>query len=123
MRRGTVRLSRQAKIITQKISEINPLNTKSKTAEVITLLAKFFPNLEIHETQLRKYSREFDRLKEENAELEKRAKAGDQTSINRQLAFGKLQSENAEMHRLIISIPEDLLQQARQNQKTKTTER
>ena len=79
--------------------------------------------MENHETQLRKYSREFDRLKEENAELEKRAKAGDQTSIDRQLAFGKLQSENAEMHRLINSIPEDLLQQAKQNIKTKTTER
>ena len=107
----------------KKIDEINPLNTRAKTAEVVALFEKFFPNLESHETQLRKYRREFDRLKEENAELAEKAKAGNQTSIERQLAFGKLQSENAEMHRLIDSIPEDLLQQARQNQKTKTTER
>ena len=118
-----VKLSRQLKIIMKKIDEINPLNTKSKTAEVVALFEKFFPNLENHETQMKKYKREFDRLKEENTELTKKAKAGDQTSIERQLAFGKLQSENAEMHRLIDSIPEELLQQARQNQKTKTTER
>jgi len=107
----------------KKIDEINPFNTKAKTAEVVALFEKFFPNLENHETQMRKYSREFDRLKEENAVLTEKAKAGDQTSINRQLAFAKLQSENAEMHRLIDSIPKGLLQQARQNQKIKTTER
>ena len=107
----------------KKIDEINPLNTRAKTAEVVALFEKFFPNLENHETQLRKYRREFDRLKEENAELAEKAKASDQTSINRQLAFAKLQSENDELHRLVDSIPEDIKQQALQNQKTKNKER
>jgi len=118
-----VKLSRQAKTIAEKINEINPLNKAKKIEEVVAILEKFFPSLENHETQIRKYKREFDRLKEENAVLAERAKAGDQTSIKRQLAFGKLQSDHSELQRLVDLIPDDIKQHARQNQKTKNTER
>jgi hypothetical protein len=118
-----VRLTRQAAIIKATFDGINPINAGKKTDEALTLLNKFFPSMESFETQIRKYKRELDRLEKDNAALSEKAKAGEQSSIKRQMNHAQLQSDHDNLLRFIESLPDEIKQQARQIQKTKNTER
>jgi hypothetical protein len=119
----SVRLTRQAAVITEALNSINLLNAGKKRDEILTMLQKFFPGMENFETQVKKYKREFARLEKSNAALAEKAKAGEHTGIKRELDRNKLQSDYDHLLRFVDSLPEDIKQQARLPQKTKSLER
>ncbi|MCL1885187.1 MAG: hypothetical protein FWF98_00235 [Dehalococcoidia bacterium] len=53
MRWLIVHLTKQAELIKDTLKGINPLNAGKKREEVITLLNRFFPDMEDFETQVR----------------------------------------------------------------------
>jgi len=118
-----VRLTRQAAHIQTVLDGINPINAGKKADEVQSLLQKFFPSMENFETQVRKYKREIDGLEKENAALAKKAEAGEKNSISRELNQNKIRSDYDELRRFVDMLPEDIRQQAKQSQKTKSIER
>jgi len=113
----SVNLSKQALLITQELSDINPLNAGKKRDAALQMLKKWFPKMEDFEGQLKKYRRNISLLESENAELEEKAAEADKRKISRTLEIGKLQSELREMHRFIDSIPPDLLNELKILQK------
>ena len=113
-----VSLTKQAQKIQAALDSINPLNAGKKSDEVISMLNRFFPNMESFETQVRKYKREIDRLEKENASLTKRAEAGEKVSISRELSQNKLRSDYDTLRRFIDSLPEEIRRQAKPPQKT-----
>ena len=118
-----VRLTRQAAHIQTVLDGINPINAGKKADEVQSLLQKFFPSMENFEAQVRKYKREIDSLEKENAALAKKAEAGEKNSISRELNQNKIRSDYDELRRFVDMLPEDIRQQAKQSQKTKSIER
>ena len=117
-----VHLTKQAEKIKAALEGINILNAGKKKDEVLTMLQKFFPNLERFETQVRKHQREINRLEKENSILAKKAEAGEKTSIKRQLETGKLQSDYRELQRFVESLPDEIKQLARVPQKSQEIE-
>lgn len=115
-----VNLTRQAQKIETVLSGINPINATKKREEVLSLLEKFFPEMEDFESVLKKYKTGFTRLEKENAALSKRAKAGDEKKIKIQLERGKLESELRELRRIVDAIPEDLKRQIQTAQRGQT---
>lgn len=106
-----VHLTKQAQRIEATLSGINPINAAKKREEVLSLLGKFFPEMEDFESVLKKYRAGFIRLEKENAALAERAKVGDEKKIKTQLERGKLESELRELHRIVDAIPDDLKRQ------------
>ena len=113
-----VRLTRQAAQIQAALDGINPINAGKKKDEVLLLLQKFFPGMESFETHVRKYKREIDNLETANAILAKKAEAGEKVSINRELIQNKLRSDYDELRQFVDSLPEDIRQQTRSQQKS-----
>jgi len=121
-----VRLTKQAARITAALEGINPLNAGKKRDEALEQLNKFIPNMESFETQIMKYKQDIDRLEQlekDNAELAKRAAAGERISISRSLEHGKLQSDYDNLRRFVDSLPDEIKQQAKLSHRTKTIER
>jgi len=118
-----VKLTRQATIITDTLNSINPINAGKKKDEVLSMLNKFFPNMENFETQVKKYKRENTRLEKEKAVLAEKAKVGEQRGIIEDLKQSKLQSDYDNLRRFVDSLPDEIIQQAKQSQRTKYTER
>ena len=117
-RKTAVGLTRQAQKIQAALDSINPLNAGKKSDEVISMLNRFFPNMESFETQVRKHKREIDRLEKENASLAKRAEVGEKVSISRELSQNKLRSDYDTLRRFVDSLPEEIRRQAKPPQKT-----
>ena len=115
-----VNLTRQAQRLETVLSGINPINATKKREEVLSLLEKFFPEMEDFESALKKYKTGFTRLEKENAALAKRARAGDEKKIKTQLERGKLESELRELRRIVDAIPEDLKRQIQTAQRGQT---
>jgi len=111
-----VSLTRQAEKIRSALDGINPLNAGRKSDEALTLLSKFFPGMERFESQVRKYKREIDSLEKENADLAKRAEAGEKVSISRELSNNKLRSDYDSLRRFVDSLPEEIKRQVRTSQ-------
>jgi len=119
-----VTLTRQAEKIRTVLGGINPLNAGKKTDEALSLLQRFFPGMERFETQVKKYKREIDSLEKENADLAKRAEAGEKVSISRELSQNKLRSDYNDLRRFVDSLPEEIKRQARApQQRTRDIER
>jgi hypothetical protein len=111
------RLTKQAARITAALEGINPINAGKKRDEAITLLQKFFPDMEDFETKTRRYKREFERLEKENADLVKKVDAA-KPSVKDRLAEGTLRSELQDLRRFVDSLPEEIRRQARPPQKS-----
>jgi len=94
-----VSLSKQAARIQAEIDAINPINAGRKKGEVAAMLNKFFPRMEILETQLRKYKKEIDFL-------EKELDAA-RPSVKDQLEAGKLQQEVQFLRQFYASTPDE----------------
>jgi hypothetical protein len=113
-----VRLTKQAERIKSTLDGINPINAGKKRDEAIALLQKFFPNMEIFETQVRKYKKEIDQLEKDNAILAKKAEAGEKFSICKQLEHNKLRSDYNELRHFVDSLPNEIKRLAYVPQKT-----
>jgi len=118
-----VRLTRQAATIQATLDGINPLNAGKKKDEVLTLLQKFFPNMERFETQVKKYKREIETLEKENAVLAKKAEAGEKVSINRQIDQNKLRSDYNNLRSFVDSLPDEIKRQVKSPQKSQNQQR
>jgi len=109
-----VSLSKQAARIQAEIDAMNPINAGRKKGEVAAMLNKFFPRMEILETQLRKYKKEI-------AFLEKELDAA-RPSVKDQLETGKLQQEVQFLRQFYASTPDEYKTAYRASQKKQLLE-
>ncbi len=117
------RLNKQREKLTELLTGINPLNARSRAAEITKLLDKYIPNVERMHTQLKKYSGAFTdtvaenkrlkaevaALKADKAELEKQLKAATTESIQKRLKTGKLQEDYEKATAILSRIPPEVL--------------
>lgn len=108
----SVSLIKQQKAIEQAVSEITMLNAGKKKEEALALLDRFFPRLEAHLGQVKKYQATIDYLTQENAGLKE--KVADQTSVRKTLEAAQLKRENEQLRQLIAKIPPEVREQLRQ---------
>ena len=104
-----VSLSRQARAIEATLDGINPLNAGKKKEEALSLLKKWFPQMENFSGQLKKYKVTINDLLEENEKLEARARASESGKIKDRMERAKLKSELDDLQRLVDRIPPDIL--------------
>lgn len=91
------------------------LNAGKKKEEALALLEGFFPRLEAHLGQLKKYQATIDYLTQENAGLKEKVK--DETSIMKQLEAAQLKRENEQLRALVEKIPPEVREQLRQRER------
>ena len=106
-----VNLTRQAAQIQAVLDSVNPLNAGKKRDEVVTLLNKFFPNMERFESLIRKYKREIDYLGKENAALAQKAALNEKDSIGKQMETARLQIEHRNLREFVDSLPDEIKRQ------------
>lgn len=99
------------------LSGTNPLNARSRAAEIEKLLDKYIPGVEVMKTKLRKYDTEYKKLTAENAELEGKLhtaeEAGKEKIANR-LKYAGMEKELQELHSMLDNIPPEILTALRQ---------
>ena len=76
-----VNLSKQARAIEATLDGINPLNAGKKKEEALSMLKKWFPQMENFSGQLKKYKVTINDLLAENEKLEARARASESGKI------------------------------------------
>ena len=92
-----VNLSKQARAIEAVLSGITPLNAGKKKEEALSMLKKWFPQMENFSGQLKKYKVTINDLLAENEKLEVRAKASEKGKMNDTMERAKLKSELDDM--------------------------
>lgn len=95
------------------LSGMNPLNTKSRTAEITGLLAEYIPGVEKMKTRLRKYDTEYKTLTAENAALESKLEAAEDAGrekIANRLKYAGMEQELRDLHALVDSIPPEIVE-------------
>lgn len=107
----SVDLTKQAATVQKVLAEITPLNAGKKRDEAAALLKRFFPRLESHLGQMKKYQATIDYLTQENEGLKEKVKDG--RSIKKQLEAARLKQENEQLRRFVESIPQELLHDLR----------
>lgn len=110
------RLNKQREKLAELLNGVNPLNAKSRTAEIAKLLDKYIPNVERMHTQLKKYKGTFtetmaenDQLKAQNAKLEASFKDAVTESVLKKLKTAQLQRDYEQATRLLSQIPPEIL--------------
>lgn len=101
----SVSLIKQQKAIEKVVSDITMMNTGKKKEEPLALLDKFFPRLETHLGQVKKYQATIDYLTPKNAELKEKVKDG--ISIKK-LEATKPKQENEQLRQFIQKIPPEV---------------
>ena len=107
----SVDLTKQAATVQKVLAEITPLNAGKKRDEAAALLKRFFPRLESHLGQMKKYQATIDYLTQENEGLKEKVKDG--SIIKKQLEAARLKQENEQLRRFVESIPQELLHDLR----------
>ena len=102
----SVSLIKQKNTIEKTISEITIFNAGKKKDEILAMLNKFFPQLEKHLGQMKKYQGTIDYLTQENIDL--REKVRDATSIKKQLEAARLKQENEQLKKFVSEIPAEI---------------
>lgn len=108
----SVSLIKQQKAIEKAVSDITMMNAGKKRDEALAMLDKFFPRLEAHLGQVKKYQATIDYLTQENEGLKEKAK--DESSIKKQLEAAKLKQENEQLRQFISKIPPELRREIQQ---------
>ena len=103
-----VNLSKEARQIEKVLDEIGIFNSSNKKVEALTLLKKWFPQIENFSGQLKKYQVTSDDLLAENTKLEERAKASEKGKMSNTIERAKLESELNELQRVIDRILPDV---------------
>ncbi len=96
-----VNLSKQARAIEVTLDGINPINAGKKKEEALSLLKKWFPQMENFFGQLKKYKVTINDLLEENQELE----ASEKDKMKGTMEPAMLESELHNIQRLVDRIP------------------
>ena len=76
----------------KRFSGITPLNAGKKKEEALSMLKKWFPQMENFSGQLKKYKVTINDLLAENEKLEVRAKASEKGKMNDTMERAKLKS-------------------------------
>ena len=118
-----VSLSKQAAAIAKTLDSINVMNAGKKKEEALSMLKKWFPQMENFSGQLKKYKVTINDLLEENKKLETRAKASEAGKMKNTMEKAKLESDLHNMKRLIERIPPEVLEQVRSEQRHSTKDR
>ena len=111
-----VNLSKQAKAIERALDGIGPLNAGKKKEEALSMLKKWFPQMEDFSGQLKKHKVTIADLLEENKKLEARAKASEKGKLKDTMERAKLESELHNIQRVLDRIPPDVLAELKQQQ-------
>ena len=112
-----VSLSKQSRAIEATLDGINPLNAGKKKEEALSMLKKWFPQMENFSGQLKKYKVTIKDLLDENQKLEVRAKASESGKMKDRMERAKLESELDNMQRLVDRIPPELLAELKRQQR------
>jgi len=112
-----VTLSKQAARIKAELDGINPLNAGKKRDEVLAMLQKWFPKMENFTGEIKKYQKTINQLATENAELSEKVDEANSGKMARMLEIGTLKSQANELQRFVDSIPPDLYNQLKSNQR------
>ena len=118
-----VSLSKQARAIEAALDGINPLNAGKKKEEALSMLKKWFPQMENFSGQLKKYKVKINDLLAENEKLEARAKASEKGKMKDTMERAKLKSELDNLQRLVDRIPPDILAELKRQQRHTVKER
>ena len=105
----SVNLIKQQKAIEQAISQITMLNAGKKKEEALAILGEFFPQLERHLGQVKKYQATIDYLLQENTGLKE--KVNDEKSLKKRMEVIGLQKENERLRALFDKIPPEIRQE------------
>lgn len=111
----SIDLTRQQRAIEKAISEIGVLNAGKKRDEVLELVGPYFSRLEQHLGQMQKYQATIDYLTQENAGLKEKVR--DEKSIQKQMEVLTLKKENERLRRFVNSIPPEVRQALREQQR------
>jgi len=104
-----VNLSKQARAIEATLDGITPFNAGKKKEEALSLLKKWFPQMENFSGQLKKYKVTINDLLAENEQLEARAKASEKGKMKDTMERAKLESDLKDIQRLVDRIPPEVL--------------
>ena len=99
-----VSLSKQARAIEAALDGINPLNAGKKKEEALSMLKKWFPQMENFSGQLKKYKVTINDLLAENEKLEARAKASEKGKMKDTMERAKLESELHAVKKTITNV-------------------
>lgn len=113
-----VRLTKQAEKIKETLDSINPLNAGKKRDELIPLITRFIPNMEIYLSSVKKYKDEFERQERVNASLKKEIEAS-KMSINERLDAHQLRRDFDRLKAIYDAIPEEYRREAAQSLRAK----
>ena len=112
-----VNLSKQAKAIESTLDGITPFSAGKKKEEALSLLKKWFPQMENFSGQLKKYKVTINDLLAENEQLEARAKASEKGKMKDTMERAKLESELKDIQRLVDRIPPEVLAELKRQQR------
>ena len=113
-----VNLSKQARAIEATLGDITPFNAGKKKEEALSLLKKWFPQMENFSGQLKKYKVTINDLLAENEQLEARAKASEKGKMKDTMERAKLESELKDIQRLVDRIPPEVLAELKRHSGT-----
>ena len=94
-----------------------------KVEEALSMLKKWFPQMENFSGQLKKYKVTINDLLAENEKLEARAKASEKGKMKNTMERAKLKSELDNLQRLVDRIPPDILTELKRQQRHTVKER
>ncbi len=118
-----VSLSKQARAIEAALDGINPLNAGKKKEEALSMLKKWFPQMENFSGQLKKYKVTINDLLAENEKLEASAKASEKGKMKDTMERAKLKSELDNLQRLVDRIPPEVLAELKRQRRHTVKER
>ena len=96
---------------------------KRQKEEALSMLKKWFPQMENFSGQLKKYKVTINDLLAENEKLEARAKASEKGKMKDAMERAKLKSELDDLQRLVDRIPPEVLAQVKRQQRHTVKER
>ena len=110
------RLTKQAERLDMLLSDVKLSNYKERTAQVMTFLDKYIPDVAAMETQMKKYHKCFTTaeaekavLKAENESLTDKLEKSQQQSTLKKLQDAKLQSDYEAAQAVLERIPPDII--------------
>jgi len=113
-----VNLTKQAEKIKETLDSINPLNAGKKRDELMPMITRFIPNMEVYLSTVKKYKGEFERQEKINASLKKEIESS-KITINERMDAIQLQRNFDKLKAIYDAIPEEYRREAAQSLRVK----
>lgn len=105
------------------LENTNFLNSGKNTAKFSAMIKKFVPKVESFETQVNMLSRSFKQAEEENEELSKALDGYKDKAFKQNIELAELQSELNKVNKFLGKIPDEVIQQVKENEKERKRKR